>query len=155
MEMDIEVEGMEELLKAMESLPGLVGQHVQGDGLAAAARIVADQAKIRVPVKTGALRDSIRARKQAARISTVRGPKKVPAGAAAVYAGGRGARQAVMIEYGTPTAAAHPYLEPALLSTGSQQLSAAGQAMQRAYLRLAKQFVSGKTTKTVRRLAAQ
>ena len=79
MEMDIEVEGMEELLKAMESLPGLVGQHVQGDGLAAAARIVADQAKIRVPVKTGALRDSIRARKQAARISTVRGPKKVPA----------------------------------------------------------------------------
>ena len=147
MEMEVQIKGMDEL-------PGLVAERVQGDGLSAMARVVRDEAKQTVPVKTGKLRDSIRARRRAAKVDTGRGVKRVPGAAAQTLAGGPGARHAHLIELGTVKAAARPYLEPALLATQDKQLSAAAAAMARSFVRIGKQLAAGTPTRIVRRLAA-
>ena len=168
MEMSADIEGLDELLRAMEALPGLVAEHVQGAGLHAAAEVVRDEAKqtSEFADKTGALRASIRARRVAGRVHTGAGVRKVPGAAARVEAGGAGARQAYLIEYGRaggvsktgkryPAAPPHPYLEPALTGTASRQLMAAVASMRQNFARVARQITAGRATKTIKRLAAQ
>ncbi len=137
MELQIDFVGLEETARAVEALPGLLGTHVYGEGMLAAARVVRNHARGTAAFtdKTGALRKSIRARRQASKIHTSRGERRVPGSAAQVVAGGPGARQAYIIEVGRmpgpgyPGARARPFLEPALINTTSQQLQAAGAAM--------------------------
>ena len=161
MQIDVDVSGLEETVKALEALPGVLGRRVQGDGLAAAARVVRDEAKTLVPVRAGALRDSIRARRRAQIVYTSRGRKRISGAAAQVVAGGEGAPHAMLVEYGTvgPSGAAktlaQPYLEPAALNTRAKQLSAAAGAMRRAFARIGRQLATGTATATVRRFAAE
>ena len=121
MEIRIDVAGLDEVIRVMNRLPGLLSERVQGDGLLAAAREVRDVAKIRVPVDTGALRNSIRAVRRSGRFETVSGFQRVPGAAARVIAGGPGARHAFLVEGGTvktraqplPSAVPPQYSEPA------------------------------------------
>ena len=145
MEIDFNFEGFPETLRAIDALPGLLAERVQGDGLIAAARVTRDEARKLVPVKTGALQRTIRARRVSQRVQTASGRKNVPGAAAQVLAGqsGRTTRgrtrtaviYAVVVEYGLirNRATAQPYLEPALIGTRTRQLAAAVQAMRQSY----------------------
>ena len=155
MEMQVDFSGLEEAIKNIEALPGLLGTQVYGDGMLAAAKVAAAESKALVPVSTGALRDSIRARKRSAVVHTSKGRRKTSGAAAQVVAGGSGARHAFLVEYGTVRAPAHPYLEPALHGSTSRLLAAAGAAMKRSFVKLAVQITSGKATKRTLRLAAE
>ena len=150
MEMQVDFTGIEDTIKALNALPGLLATQVYGDGMLAAAKVVAADAKQTAAFsdKTGALRKSIRARKQSSTVHTSRGRRKVAGSAAQVVAGGKGANQAFIIEYGRaagpgyPGAAPRPYLEPALVNTASRQLAAAGAVMKRSFATLAVQITS-------------
>ena len=136
MEMDFEVAGFDELIREMNKLPGLMAERMQGDGLIAAARVVRDEARQTAAFadKSGRLRDSIRASRRAQTVYTSAGRKRVPGAAAQVRAGGPGAEQAMLVEYGhggPHPAPPHPYLEPSLISTRSRQFAAAASAMRR------------------------
>ena len=163
MEMQADFTGIDEVLKAISALPGLVGQEVYGAGMLAAAKTVATEARSTAAFsdRTGALRGSIRARSRSSRVHTSRGLRKIPGSAAQVVAGGEGANQAFIIEHGRapgpgyPGMPARPYLEPALVSTTSQQLSVAGAAMQRKFGALTVKITSGKATRRTLRLAAE
>ena len=155
MEMQIDFGGFDETIKAMEALLGLVGTQVYGDGMLAAAKVVAAEAKTLVPVKTGALRDSIKTRKRSAYVQTSKGLRKTAGVAAQTVAGGPGARHAFLVEHGTVRAAAHPYLEPAVRGSISRIFAAAAEAMKRSFSKLAVQITSGKATKRTLRLAAE
>ena len=73
MEIDFNFEGFPETLRAIDALPGLLGARVQGDGLIAAARVARDEARKLVPVRTGALQRTIRARRVSQLVYTARG----------------------------------------------------------------------------------
>lgn len=137
MNIELDARGFEQIGRNLRRLPGLMGQRVQGDGLAAASRVVRNEARILVPVITGALQRSLRSRRRRQKIDTFRGQVSVPGAAARTYAGGQGARHAFLVEHGGEiNRSPHPYLLPALLSTKSQQLAAAGVAMQRSFARI-------------------
>lgn len=155
MEMDVDIGGIEDINRALQALPGLMAARVQGDGLIAAARVARGHAQSLVPVRTGALKKSLRARRRAQTIETLTGRKRVPGAAAQLVAGGKGARHAALVEYGTIRAAAQPYLEPALLATRSTQLRAAAQALRKSFVRLEGALKKGSVSSTLTRLAAQ
>ena len=167
MEIDFTVEGFRETLRAIDALPGLLAERVQGDGLIAAARVARDEARKLVPVKTGALQRTIRARRVSQRVDTARGKKRIPGAAAQVLAGqsGRTTRgrtrtsviYAAIVEYGLirNRATAQPYLEPALIGTRTRQLAAAVQAMRQSLPKIQAQldFFSGvRKTRITQRL---
>ena len=105
----IQIEGSKEMERAMKDLPLGVSQFLQGPGCAAAARVIARQLRKTVPVKTGALKKSVRV----ARIPDYYQGRKVPRGRALVIYGGRGARQAPLLEFGTVRIPAKHYLRRA------------------------------------------
>ncbi|WP_425152892.1 HK97-gp10 family putative phage morphogenesis protein [Candidatus Palauibacter sp.] len=154
METSIEVEGLSAVAAAMDALPGLVAERVQGDGLAAAARVVRDEARETAAFtdRTGRLRASIRSGRRAEVVDTGRGRKRVPGASAVVEVR---APHAHLIEYGTVRAPAHPFLEPAVIATRTRQLSAAVAAMGRSFKRIATQLAAGKVARITRRLAAE
>ena len=166
MEIDFNFEGFPETLRAIDALPGLLAERVQGDGLIAAARVARDEARKLVPVRTGALQRTIRARRVSQRVQTASGRKNVPGAAAQVLAGqsGRTTRgrsrtaviYAVVVEYGLirNRATAQPYLEPALIGTRTRQLAAAVQAMRQSYPKIQLQLTGvARQTNITRRLA--
>ena len=154
MEIALSISGLDEAIRVMERLPGLLSERIQGDGLIAAARVVRDQAKARVPVRTGALRRSIRALRRSGNVETSGGVQRVPGQSARVRAGGPGARHAFLVEGGTVHSRAQPYLAPALTSTQSQQISAAADAMRAAFVRLGRQLQTGTTPRYAQRLVS-
>ena len=126
MEMDLTDSGFDTAIANLQAIAPALAADVIGRGLRAAAKVVAQRAKEIVPVRTGALRDSIRARAATSLITTSSGRKKVSGTAAVVQAGSRGAfgsatriraAHAVLIEYGTVNSPAKPFLEPAITQT--------------------------------------
>jgi len=113
---DIDLAGARELESLMAELPDGLRLAVFGDATAAMARVVAKSARSMAPVDTGALKASIRARRMSER---VRGRKV--ASAAAVFAGGEGARHAALVEFGRAGQAANPYLRRAVTSDRARQ----------------------------------
>ena len=169
MEIDFSFAGFAEIERAINALPGLLAQRVQGDGLLAAARVARDEARKLAPVRTGALQRTIRARRVSQLVQTTRGRKRIPGAAAQVLAGqsGRTTRgrtrasviYAAIVEYGLirNRATAQPYLEPALIGSRTRQLAAAVQAMRQSYPKIQQQlnaFSGVRQTRTTRRLAA-
>ena len=141
------------LLKAIDDLPGLVGSRVQGKGMLAAARVIRDDAQKTAAFidDTGNLRKSIKARRQSQYVNG----RRVAGAAAQVYAGGDGARQAFLIEYGHGgnAAPAHPFLEPAIHSTRPQQLIAMATAMRGEFVKVAFALANRTQSATISRLA--
>ncbi|MYH25520.1 MAG: hypothetical protein F4156_09855 [Holophagales bacterium] len=163
MEMQLDFTGFEETIKAMTALPALTATQVYGDGMLGAAKVVRDEARGTVALgdRTGRLRASIKVRRQASRVHTSRGLRKIPGSAAQVLAGGEAARQAFYIEYGRATGPGHsgaapqPFLEPALISTTSRQLTAAGAAMKKSFAARAPKITSSRTTRRTLRPVAE
>lgn len=116
-EFDYNEAELRSLEEALEAVDQLVASRVRGDGCAAMARVAAKAARQYVPVKTGALKRSIRVRRTTDRSRGV----KLRNAAANLFAGGKGARHAHLIELGTVRAAAIPYLAPAITKTGTEQ----------------------------------
>lgn len=91
---DVSISGLKELDQALRELPVKLQRNVLRSALRASAKVVADEAKRMVPVRTGALRDSIRV--------TSRLVRGVPT--AKVVAGSKGKNgvwYAHLIEFGT------------------------------------------------------
>ncbi|MCY3981314.1 MAG: HK97 gp10 family phage protein [Alphaproteobacteria bacterium] len=149
--MDIEIEGYEQLEAAIGMLPFLIQRRIQGAGCAAMARVVAANAKQLVPVRTGALRATIRVRRVGERTSRGR----VPGAAANVYAGGPGARHSGLVEFGTARTQAQPYLRPALSMRQGEQHRRFAEAISRAFERTVRELASGTPGATLTRLATQ
>ena len=158
--MDLEVLGLEDTIKAMEALPGLLGTQVYGDGMLAAAGVIAAEAKTTTAFMddSGALRASIRARRRSSYVHTRSGPRKTARSAAQVVAA---APHAFIVEYGRapgsgyPGAPPKPYLEPAVINTLGRQLSAAGGAMRTSFATLRVQLTSGRVSQRTTRLLAE
>lgn len=56
----VNIKGLAELDKVLRDLPGKLARNVVRGSLRAAATVVADEARVRAPVRTGGLRESIR-----------------------------------------------------------------------------------------------
>ena len=107
----IKVHGLKDIEKVLRQLPLKARQRVVMNGLRAGARLIAKDAKARVPVRTGALRDSItvatvRKSKRSARRQVLIGFKKPVS------------RRAHLTEFGTKFQPAEPFMRPALDSQG-------------------------------------
>lgn len=112
--MSVKISGIPAIQKKFEALPGRMQKKLLRSAMTKAARIVAADAKARVPVRTGALRKSIRvaglAGGKAAGLTARGGGKAAPVGkrvrALEPYAH--------IIEKGRKGQKAQPFLRPAL-----------------------------------------
>lgn len=132
-EFDMQYRAHKELLGAMRSLPGALGEHVQGVGMRAAAKVVAEEMKAtsRFIDRTGTLRRSIKAKSKSGTVDTVLGRKRVRNAAAQA---GAYARHAHLIELGGGRLKeARPFVYPALESTKVEQMQYASRAMRVAF----------------------
>ena len=127
--------------KALDKLPVEVNRLIRASGVQAAAKVVRDQAKGTTAFRdrTGGLRRSIRTQRGKGYTDTLAGKRKdVPALYARVVAGGPRAYQAVIVEYGSKRAPAHPYLEPAVEQAARRAFHAARLAAAGQFRRLGK-----------------
>ena len=65
--MEVEIQGLDELYRVLQELPVRIEKNVLRGGLRAGATVLRDEAKRNVPVRSGALRDSIRVSTRARR----------------------------------------------------------------------------------------
>ena len=125
----IDAVGTREMVRAFERL-GRDGiqQQIIGPGLAESAELVADVARRKAPVRTGALRESIdtKVSKTRARIRVGR------------TGHGAGAPYARFLEFGTKNAPAQPFMRPALDESRRRIEVIFGRYMQQALERIAK-----------------
>ena len=146
--LEFELEGLRELERAIEAMPAGLHAQVMGAATQAMAREVAKEARKLVPVRTGALKASIRVRRFRERF---RGRQY--RSAAGVYAGGPGARHAPLIEYGTFLVPANPFMRTAIMNTRNAQHAAFVRSATMTFERLVRQLATGTGPASVARLA--
>lgn len=118
----VKVTGLRELNDVLSKLAPNVQKRVAGNAIRAGARLVATDAKRRVPVDTGQLKRSI----------VVRAAKGVRTGVGAVVAILRPrSRIAHLIEFGTSKTAAQPFLRPALDSQAQPAIRKVGEILRK------------------------
>lgn len=101
----VEVEGLDEAVRRVRSLTSSLEAKEVEQVLVKGMRVVRDEAKQRVPVRTGLLKSAIKAR-----IGKRRGKFVANAFAAVDY---KKAPHAYLVEYGTRRSQAKPYFRPA------------------------------------------
>lgn len=106
--MEFKVEGLASLDRMLKDLPGNLDDIVKGDALRAGGKVIAEDAKARVPVDTGELRDSIVVRK-ATKKQRRRGTGEVVIGFKKPAS-----RRAHLVEFGTVTSHPRPFMRPAI-----------------------------------------
>ena len=148
MDYDFAIEGLPQLERALRSLDSALERYIIGRGLFEMAKVMAKQARANAPFISGALRNSIRARRTGERF---RG-RKIPGGSAAVFAGGPGARHAALIELGSVRNAANPFLARAIISSKSLQYNALISATSKELERQVRRLATGTQTRSVTRL---
>ncbi len=143
---DVQVKGLADLQRALDQLPAKIEANVMRSALRQGANVIKDEAKAKVPVHLGALRDSIR-------VSTgmKRGTVK-----ATIKAGDKKAWYWRFVEFGTkahwikpknkkslflaglaretvhhPGARAKPFMRPALDARAHAAIEAVGEAIRR------------------------
>lgn len=89
--LDVKIRGMAELGKLLDELPAKIERNIVRSALRAGAKVIQAEARQNVPVRTGALRDSIRV--------SVRLVAGKPL--ATIKAGGKTAAHAHFVEFGT------------------------------------------------------
>ena len=148
-EIDLTTDGFDEVLDNLEAITPALAADVIGRGLRAAADVVAKRARQIVPVDTGALKGSIKARYATVFVQLGRGRRRLPKAGAVVFAGnvrgaqitlnlggsrvqqrsrtpGRalsGAAHALLVEYGTVRTPAQPYIGPAAMAPQTSSCS--------------------------------
>ena len=123
--MTFSVRGMAALEAMLKDLPGKADELVKGDALRAGAKVIAADAKARVPVATGALRDAIVVRKATAK------QRRFGLGAVLIgfkkkssYFTESASRRAHLTEFGTSTQQAQPFMRPAIDTQTTAALAA-------------------------------
>jgi len=131
-------DGFREVQQRLGKLPGMIQQKVVVGASRAAAKVIADEARENVSVRSGLLKKSIGVAK-AKKKDTKEGhvlfyvvPKsKVSFGAKVTVNGQSGklkgkvnAYYAHMVEFGTVNMAAHPFLRPAFENAGNKSVKA-------------------------------
>jgi len=101
----VQVEGLDEAVRRVRSLTSSLEAKEVEQVLVKGMRVVRDEAKQRVPVRTGLLKSAIKAR-----IGKRRGKFVASAFAAVDY---KKAPHAYLVEYGTRHSQAKPYFRPA------------------------------------------
>ena len=153
MEIDINFAEMErqlmELDTALSQVPPVLAISVGGDMARAMGRVGRDAVRDRAPVKTGALARSVRVTSGSVRYKG----QKIPRATAQIRVGGRGARHAALITFGTFKQPPNTYFEDALRAATSRMLSEAVQEGSTAFTRTMMQVASGNPPARIRRLA--
>ena len=128
------ISGAAEMERLLKLLPEKVAERVTKNALRAGARVIRDEAKDRVPVDTGDLRDSV-----VVKAPTQRQRKR---GAALVVVGFKKpvSRRAHLTEFGTQHQPAQPFLRPAVDEAGNKAIDAIGKSMARGINREAKKL---------------
>jgi HK97 gp10 family phage protein len=103
MKVDVQIRGIDELKRELARLDAAVQTRLARNAAMAMARVVAKHARALAPVRTGALKKSIKARRDPER---TRGKVQAFAGATVRYAH--------LVEFGHPFAAPRAFLRPAL-----------------------------------------
>ena len=108
----INIQGLRELDAALAELPNRVAKRVAGNAVRAGARVIAADARQRVPVDTGELKRSI----------TVRAGKRKRRGVLTALVGflRPTSRYAHLVEFGTSHSSGKPLMRPALDGSGAQ-----------------------------------
>jgi HK97 gp10 family phage protein len=131
--MKLELSGGLDLEKALMDLKTTVAKGVTTRALKKAAQPVADAAERHVPVRTGALKESIevstRLARREKRFSSRKAPDEVRVHVGASYKLGRRGRHSHLVEFGTVNQAAEPYMRPAWEETKDQLLADLAQSM--------------------------
>ena len=122
-----EIKGAAEMARVLRALPGKIGDRLLANAVRAGGRVILKEAKRRVPVKTGRLRDSLVVKKDRTR------PGVVVVHVGATYA----ARHAHLVEFGTVHSAARPFLRPAFDETAGEALAKIGDTLGRGIERAA------------------
>jgi len=126
------IEGAAELERALRQLPSKIGEQVLTNALRAGGRIVQAEAKLRAPVGSGKLRDSIIVRKRRRRRGAALTVQVGPSGEG--FYG-------MFLEFGTRSSSPRPWLRPAFDATKEQALDkigdSLGKAVEKAAVRLA------------------
>ena len=148
MDYDFKVEGIENLEIAMRSLDGALERYIIGRGLYAMAKVTVKEVQANVPIVTGALLSSVRARRTGERF---RG-RKIPGGSAAVFVGGPKARHAALVELGTVHTAPNAFLARSLIASKNAQNSALISATTKELERQVKRLATKTQTRAVTRL---
>jgi len=113
-----EIIGAKELEKALRTLPNKIQDKVLKSALRSGAQVIRKEAKARVPVRSGVLKDSI----------TVKTATEKQRDQGLVFVGfdKTASRRAHLTEYGTSHSAAHPFMRPALDARGSDAIKKIG-----------------------------
>ena len=152
--MDPKTTTLRQLQFALEELPQGIAQHVQGDGIAAAARVVAKEAKAYVPVDTGMLRGAIAAKRKTVRYRVA--GINITGGKSFVTTSGFRRNNNVywgqFVEKGTAHSDANPFVVPAQESTEPQQLAAFIKGNVRGWNNYQKRLKAGRLTKAQTKL---
>lgn len=122
--LDYDPKQYDDIVKALDELPREVTTRMTVDGEVAAAKVIAEEARVIVPRRSGDLQRSIKVRRGNDRRST------------AVVAGGSAVPYALRVELGSPNRPAKPFMVPALMRTSSKLLSAAADGMRRSFARI-------------------
>jgi len=121
---DIEIKGIDELLKNLRKLPERVQNRVVVGAIRASAKPLISEARARVPVNTGNLKKSIGVTKRRSKNKNIIhfsvSPRK-----GGKYNGFYGH----FLEFGTSKMSARPFLRPAFEAKGEETIEAAKQYM--------------------------
>lgn len=127
--------------RQLDQIPTAMLPIVHAAGMLAGARVALRKARRLVPIRRGRLRKSTRLVVSASHQGVYFDETGLPI--IHLVTGGRGARHAHLIEFGTVKSAARPYLLPAVESTLSQQFEAMHRTAFRTFERTLKQLQSG------------
>ena len=125
MSLTFKVEGLDALDRAVRKLPKNVQKRVLKGALRAGGRVIAKDAKQRVPKKSGELKKSI----------SVQAGKNQQDGATVFVATRPKAFYSHMIEFGTSKMPARPFLRPAFDATQQEVIKKIGEALAKGILK--------------------
>lgn len=140
--------GLSGLQSSLNTLPDRLRENALKNASAAGARVIRDEAKRRVRVDSGELRDNIvvaRTFKQRGRRVRLRG---------AVVLGIRGAARyyAHLVEFGSSKLPPRPFMRPALDAKAEEALKVIADKLAKEITRAARKLSGWKSVKTIKRL---
>ena len=147
------------LIGALEGMPEALANHAIHRGTAAGTALMRKNARASSAFrdKTGRLRKSIRSRAFRSKVLVIRNGRereiRRPVGSL-LLAGGRGARQAHLIELGTVRSRARAFIVPAFTRHQNEVNAAIAQGIRTQVSRVLSEIQRGALTKTTRRLIA-
>ena len=129
------ITGAAVLERVLKRLPGQISERLLANALRAGGRVIQEEARARVPVKTGRLRDSI--------IVT-----KVPSegqGVVVTVGTSRKAPYGHLVEFGTRHSSPRPFLRPAFDARAGEALDKIGDTLGRAIDRAAERLAGARS----------